>query len=248
VKFFDANCRIGRGRLPAPGGLESAEDLLREMDEFGIDRALVHGGEARDYDPVVGNDVLMNQIHGFDRLEPCWVAPAPDERGPLNIGEYVDKAVANGVRAFRAYISEMTYNYPLNQWVSGDLLGALDDHHMPLFVGALESPWTDVRQVCLNYPNIPVVSVRPKYRETRWLYALMAELPNFYLTFSWLAFHRSIEDVCNRFGPERLLFSTHLPEFSPAITIGMVMYAQISDEDKQQIAFGNLDRLMGGVR
>ena len=248
MTLFDANCRIGRTRVPTPSGIESAEDLLREMDEFGIDRALVHGSEARDYDPVVGNGVLMKQIEGFDRLEPCWVAPAPDARGILNVAEYIATAVQAGVRAIRVYNSPMTYNFPLNEWMTGDLLAAMNDHHMPLFIEALDSPWAEIREVCLRYTKIAVVSVRPKYRENRWLYAFMDELANFYVTFSWLAVHRVIEDVCSRFGPERLIFSTDLPEYSPAIPIGMLMYARVTDSDKNLIASGNLERLLGDVR
>ena len=247
LRFFDANCRIGRGNRPAPGGIESADDLLREMDEFGIDRALVHGTEAKGYDPVAGNEILMAQIGSFDRLEPCWVAPPPDARGPLDVAGYVGEAVQSGVRAIRVRNSELGYNFPLNEWMTGDLLGAMNDHRMPLFIEALDSPWSEIRDVCLKYPNIPLVSVRPKYRENRWLYAFMAELPNFYCTFTLLAVHRVIEDVCERFGPERLIFSTDLPEFSPAIPIGMLMYARISDDDKSLIASGNFERLLGGV-
>jgi hypothetical protein len=249
VKFFDANCRIGRGNRPAPGGIESADDLLRELDEFGIERALVHGTEAKLYDPVVGNKLLMQDVAAFDRLEPCWVAPPPDARGPLDVAEYMDGAVQAGVRAVRVYnAAEISYGYPLNEWMTGDLLGAMNDHRMPLFIEALSSPWAEVRQMCLRYPNIPVVSVRPKYREMRWIYAFLDGLPNFHFTFDLFAVHRVLEDVCNRFGPERMIFATHLPEFSPAVPIGMVMYANISDDDKALIASGNLERLLGGVK
>ena len=249
LKFFDANCRVGRGSRPAPGGIESAEDLLREMDEFDIERALVHSNEAKLYDPVFGNDLLMKEIASSDRLEPCWVAPPPDARGPLDVAEYIDTAVQAGVRAVRVYNqAETSYNYPLNEWMTGDLLSAMAEHRMPLFIEALSSPWDDIRAVCLKYSDLPVVSVRPKYREARWIYAFLDELPNFYFTFSLFAVHRVLEDVCSKFGPEHMIFSTDLPEFSPAIPIGMVMYANISDDDKALIASGNLERLLGGVR
>ena len=40
MMFFDANCRIGRYYNGGPGA-ENAAALLREMDYFGVDKALV---------------------------------------------------------------------------------------------------------------------------------------------------------------------------------------------------------------
>jgi hypothetical protein len=102
--------------------------------------------------------------------------------------------------------------------------------------------------LCLAHPALPVVCVRPKYREARWIYAFLKELPNFHFTFDFFAVHRCIEDLCGRFGPEGLIFASGLPDNSPAIPIGMVVYANVGDDDKRAIAAGNLERLLGGVR
>jgi hypothetical protein len=247
VRFFDANCRIGRWLRPPAGGIESAQDLLRELDAFRIERALVHSNVAWFYDGPVGNDMLMDEIKGYDRLEPCWVMPAPDARGPMDAEAYVDKAIQAGVRAMYAINSEMQYNFRLTEWMCGDFLQALADRKMPLLFDALASPWPEIHDLCVRYPSLPVICVRPKYREARYLYALMDTCPNFHTTFSFLAQHRCIQVISERFGPKQLIFATDLPHFSPAIPIGMVMYANVTDEVKALVAGGNLEHLLGDV-
>lgn len=248
MEFFDANCRIGSGARPAPGGITRASQLLEMMDTFSIDRALVHSTEAANYDPATGNEALMTELRGCDRLVPSWVAPAPDARGPLSPASFVEEALLAGVRALRVFPGPGQYNYPLSPWVCGDLLSAMAAHHMPLLFEALARPWDEIRVMGCSYPDLPLVCLRPKFLEARIIYTLLDGLSNFHFTFSYFAVHRCIEDICQRFGPERLLFDTGLPEFSPAIPIGMLMYAGIGDEEKAQIAHGNLDRLLGDVQ
>ncbi|NIA12979.1 MAG: hypothetical protein GWP08_02775 [Nitrospiraceae bacterium] len=248
MEFFDANCRIGSGVRTAPAGIACAGRLLETMDAFGIDRALVHGTEAATYDPVTGNEALMLEVGGCGRLVPSWVAPAPDARGPLPPTSFVEDALTAGVRALRVFPGPGQYNYPLSPWVCGDLLSAMAAHRMPLLFEALARPWDEIHALARSYPELPLVCLRPKFLEARIIYALLDSLPSFHFTFSYFAVHRCIEDICHRYGPERLLFDTGLPEFSPAIPIGMLMYAGIGDEKKAQIAHGNLDRLLEGVR
>ena len=60
--FFDADCRIGSG--PNTGIGPGVRELLDEMDEYGIDRAVVHHVNA----PMLGalestTDSVMVQIN-----------------------------------------------------------------------------------------------------------------------------------------------------------------------------------------
>ena len=50
------------------------------------------------------------------------------------------------------------------------------------------------------------------------------------------------------FGAERLLFGSFLPVSDPLVPIGMVLDADLSEEEKRLIAGDNLRRLLEGVR
>ena len=57
-----------------------------------------------------------------------------------------------------------------------------------------------------------------------------------------------IEDVCAKFGAERILFGSSLPYGAGSAAVSMITYANISEEEKELIASGNLERLLGGVK
>jgi predicted TIM-barrel fold metal-dependent hydrolase len=54
----------------------------------------------------------------------------------------------------------------------------------------------------------------------------------------------SIAATVRRFGPERLLFGTHMPLFTPGAAIAAVTYADISETERALIAADNLHRLL----
>ncbi|MBQ3079735.1 MAG: amidohydrolase family protein, partial [Clostridia bacterium] len=58
---------------------------------------------------------------------------------------------------------------------------------------------------------------------------------------------KGYEDVTNRFGSERMLFGTNFPTNAMAGSICCLEYARISDKDKENIAYGNITRLLSGV-
>jgi len=68
VRVFDANLILRRlGWRPI--GVESAEDLLRAMDRFGIERGLVSHLTACIHEPAAGNQALFHAVAGHeDRL------------------------------------------------------------------------------------------------------------------------------------------------------------------------------------
>ena len=47
---------------------ETARDLLKEMDFYGIDEAVVFHSRQREDSPVVGNKILFDEIEGVERL------------------------------------------------------------------------------------------------------------------------------------------------------------------------------------
>jgi predicted TIM-barrel fold metal-dependent hydrolase len=57
-----------------------------------------------------------------------------------------------------------------------------------------------------------------------------------------------VEGIVRRFGAERLIFGTGLPNYEVGGPMALVAYADISDGDRARIAGGNLERLLGRPR
>ena len=53
-----------------------------------------------------------------------------------------------------------------------------------------------------------------------------------------------VEIICERFGPDRLVFSLGLPALDPASFGPVLSYADVDDESKALIACGTMRRLL----
>lgn len=263
IEFFDCNAMIGRRIQRNPPEFKTAEDLVREMDHLGIERALVYHSQAKEYSPAIGNEQLLRETAAHPRLHPCWVV-MPGHTGEMDRPQrLVPDMIGRSVRAVRMYPSPPTpppeftlqlHRYALIETVCGELLEALEAHAVPLFLEAqtfLAFPlvsWQSIEWILRTYPRLPLVVGGLRQRDNRTLYALLERFESLHLDLSIYAVHRGLEDLVQRFGPRRFVFGTGLPVFAGSGTVAQLMYAEIEDAHKQSIAGGNLERLLGGVK
>ncbi|MBC7287327.1 MAG: amidohydrolase family protein [Armatimonadetes bacterium] len=240
-QFFDANARIGTWINPRPEYATEPSELLEIMDAAGISAALVYHALAWQWDPVEGNRLLLDQIATSDRLFPCLVA-LPPATGEIDPDWIVDtcREAHGAVRVF-----PRDHNWRLTPWCAEDLLAALAGAGVPLLVELEQTSWDDIAASMQAFPTLPLVLLNTSYRLDRHLYPLWDRGYNIMVgTETYMPF-LGVEDVCQRFGPERLVFSTGLPERDPGGPIALIQYAQIPAEQKQAIAGGNMRRLLG---
>ena len=87
------------------------------------------------------------------------------------------------------------------------------------------------------------------YRQYRSLAPLLAAFPHTYLVLGGgYAVHGGLEHLAATVGAERVLFGTGFPGTEPMTTVTYVMYSGLSDEQRQLVGAGNIDRLMGGIQ
>ncbi len=77
----------------------------------------------------------------------------------------------------------------------------------------------------------------------------MAKLPNVYCDMSATTMIAgTLELLCDKIGPQRILYGSDLPASDPGQRLGMVMAAHISETDKELILGRNMQRLLDNVR
>jgi len=247
LSLFDSNCVIGKRSVRRSGRageaeIYSLESLLAEMDYAGIDDALVYHSLAREYDSMLGNRQLMDEISGYERLQPCWVL-MPHGTGEMPRPEVlVREMLERGVKAARLFPSDHLFS--LSDWCSGELLGELENRGIVVIIEIDQIGWDGLHGLCSRFPNLSVIIANLSYRVNRYLYPLLEKFKNLYVETSGYQIHRGVEALCARFGVERLVFGTRLPYFTPGPAITMVQYSLISAKEKEMIAGGNLRRLL----
>jgi len=241
LQFFDCNCQVGRFGAPAPGLALTPDEFEAELRHFGVACALAYHALAKEYSPTEGNRALLEDRRPW--LEPCWVA-MPHHTGELPAPEDLLREMrAADVRAVRLFPKE--HNWRLGEWSAGELLAGLERERVVTLLDLEQTDWDEVDAVCEGHPDLPLILLRPNYRTARLLYPLFERHTNLRIEFSFYQVHRGIEEICARFGAERLVFGSGLPVFSPGGPIAMVTYAEVADREKQAMAGGTLARLLG---
>ena len=255
LHFFDSNCWVGEDPFPAPEVLPpfaraaTVEQLLAEMDYYGIEQAIVTHIASKEYDPATGNQMLLDAIQGRDRLFGCLVlTPSATRELGESISDYLESALEHRVKMFRLFPT--SHNFTLDKWCVGNLLEELQARGAPLCLWHHETDWNQIASLCFDYPELPIIiegTGRKILYDNRMFYQLMEQCDNLFLELHNLCNYLVIEDLVKRFGSGRLIFGSYLPFQDPNTSLIMVTHALISEEDKRKIARGNMESLLNQV-
>lgn len=250
-EFFDANARIGSVPNHNPRHGTTVDELLREMDLFGVAEAVVWHAWGNRWDVATGNAELMKQLTGHrDRLRPAWVV-MHEHTGQMPRGPELVARMRDGeVKLARLFFSIWGSSQEYMPWAYEELFGALAQVRTPLMLEWENHPpvWNDLAHLCTTYPALPVILTNAKL--TQWerdWYPLLAKFPNFHIEAAGYQGWRGLEGLCRQFGPRRIVFGSRYPTYQIGQTMSMVARCLRPVEERQMIAAGNLRRLLTEV-
>jgi predicted TIM-barrel fold metal-dependent hydrolase len=231
-----------------PGSFYKIEDLVKRMSHYGIKKALVYHSMAHEYNPDMGNKMLMEQIADYSLFYPLWVV-MPHHTGEFHEPDKLRKQMKeNGVKAVKIFPGLNDHAYSIERWNCGELFTTLETCRVPLFIGLNQLNWNELHDLCGSYPQMNIILTELSYSADRNLYPLLKKFENLNIETTGYKVHNGIEEICSRFGAHRLFFGSRLPEYSGGSAVSMINYARISEREKRMIAGENLEKLLGGVR
>ncbi len=236
-RVFDANVRVGKSGVHGELALEAPE-LLKEMDRFGIARALASHFAAEEYDALEGNCALARIANA--RLVPVWAA-LPDR-------ESIQKLAAYKPKAARLSFGVSQHNFSPAPWCSGELFEFLQAHSVLTLVALEQIGWSALAETLENFPRLPLLLLEPGYRADRYLFPLLEKFQNLYFDTSTYLAHRQLEAFVEHLGPERAVFGSRLPLYTPAAALFVLATARISEAAKRAISGENLNQLVEAAR
>jgi len=255
---FDATCVLGRHVKLQADGPHTAEDLLAEMDHFGIAEAMVVDCLSREHHPADGNRRILEVTAGRPRLHPAWSALP---HGPTD--EQPEAAIfladMRRHRVGAVFLYPQQYKFNLSDWCVDGFLGPLAETGVPVFInpnevsaavcGMDQTDWPAVVALCKRWPTLPVIVSEYRIRRTnRMIYRALDSCENLRIELSGYWLHRGIEFITQHWGVRRLIFGSNWSTFGHGPTLAALTSADISDEDKRAIAGGNLRRLIAWCR
>ncbi len=245
MRFFDCNVRLGRPPKGAWRHFEDASALREALSRFEIDGACVISAAAVEASPPDTNAMLFEMLGGEEGLfpVPCGLAPGSGELPPPDVfcGELARRGAAGML------LQPESHGFSPAEWCCGRLYAAAAERNLPLFLPFDDWTLDGVHGLCARHPELKVIIFDLSYRLGRMLPALLDACPNLRLETSGLVAHRQVDWLCKRFGSHRLLFGSRMPKLSPGQGLAQVLSADISDEDRANVAAGNLERLVEEV-
>lgn len=244
MEYFDCNCSYGLAARPPHRFAATPGELLKEMDFCGIDAALVLHTNQRFASPVAWNERVVKDLRGRrKRLFPAWVI-LPTACGELPApGQLLVAMKKAGVRALWAFPQE--HRYRLDGASFPELFQRMAELRIPLFA---KEDLVQLKELLKDCPDLIVVAVNQgPHSLDRYLWPLMDAFPNLHVEISYLLVEGVMEEMCRRYGSERLLFGTAFPDNCSGGALLRLAQADIGDKARQAIAGTNLRRLLKEV-
>ncbi len=228
--------------FPAP----SAEDMMRSMNNFGIRWLFFCNHLALD-DPMYGEHFNRDNVAKYpDRLRAYHIILPRhlDCDGIIrDLEEHGDKYI--GCKILGDYSS-----FPIDDPSIFPVYKYLNDHKLLLLIhtwgGSPYNGAQNVANIAKSFPDITIVAGHTFFGRQKEGVKLCLQYPNVYFELTAVPIMRGcLEDIVETAGgSERILFGTDLPWFSTMHGAGMVLSADITDEDRLNIFYRNGDRIL----
>jgi hypothetical protein len=231
---FDANAYLGHSGVHGELALETPA-LLSEMDRFAIKRALVSHFAGLEYDAVEGNRALERDM--APRFTPAWAVSAEHAS--------MEDIISRSAKAVRVWFGPLHHNFSSRPWCSGSLFEYLQQSRTLVLISRPEIEWDDLSVLLGNFPQLRVLLLDVGYRSDRYLFPLLEQFPDLSFDSSIYVSHRQLEWYLSHVGPDRIVFGSRLPLYTPAAALAVLATARIANRARLAVAGDNLRRLLG---
>lgn len=257
--LWDANARFGaemvnhevinHERFIVLEHVETANDIdafIGEMDRFGVEKAVAWHSSMTEYDPDAGTTKSMSSMVGReDRIIPSWML-LPDASDRDYAPEvFFPKMRANNVRLLRA--TPENNRFFLCEAAMGEQLSIIAEAHIPLYLSP-SSGFEYIYSVLKEFPKLTVILYNIGWwPSARYVFPLLRKYENVYFETGDFGMLNGYEETVSRYGSERMLFGTAFPTNNMGGSIYSLMHARISEEERENIAWRNLNRIINEV-
>ncbi len=233
--FACAHGHLGRTHLLHIPDTDLAE-VIRELDRFGVERAIVFTNGGLGCDEVYGNDLVAAAVRAHPERFVGFVAPNLN-RSPEEIVREVERGFANGLIGIK-----------IHPWFNGydtngpnvELACALANARRTFIVNHDWGSTERMIALCRRYPDACFMT---GHTSPAAIPATKA-VPNLYIGTCPLNFYGTLERFVAEAGAERLVFGSDLLWDPIGWGMGPVLYGRIPPEAKRLILGGNIRRLL----
>ncbi len=246
LKLIDVNAYCGKAAAVV-SDFPSLKDRLAFMDRLGIEQALVWNIEASKHHSLSANAALLAELKNTpdakDRIIPALVVSdlvLYEKNGINTLKRQMEEGNTNALRFVNALnVSDIINIKPV--------LKELKKYKPFLILSFGTSTPAEIIAFCKELPDVKVIITDVMWPKYARMFNILRSAKNVMLDISWMHVTGDIELVVKHFGADRLVFGIG-PRCHNGAAIASLMRADISENERSLIAYGNIEKLLASAR
>jgi uncharacterized protein len=242
--YININACIGSGTR-GHSDFPTTTDLLDHMNYLGIDRSFVWDLSARDLNPSYGNRKLLNKLttsETNERLIPVFIIAPTDFYEVGVIDSLKGKLLSGVVRALQ--VSPTNFRMRHIERVLSKLAEYIPVLFWDIRDSGHPSDMDDFLFLAKQFPKMLFICTNMWGDKYSAVLDMMWRSKNIMVDTSMLHVSGSLELIVKHFGAERLVFGMG-PKTTYGASVAALAHAQLSADNRNLIAHGNVERLVG---
>ncbi|MDR0409226.1 MAG: amidohydrolase family protein [Spirochaetaceae bacterium] len=250
VKIIDTHTHmdgVAGVSMPTGGGIEAC---IKLMDEQNIE-SIWCSSHSDLFAPSVNVNVETERLmHAYPDRVKGYYCFNPNHKDVYleHIGKVLTDSGYVGLKFLPNY-----HNHDLDGYGYDEALAFANKHELIV----LSHTWGDkpqnsckeVEEVLLRRHDLTFIIGHSAPGDLDTAIRLVYQHDNAYLDLCDIHRHSGIvEKMVNKLGSEHILFGTDMPWYDPAYCIGSVLFAKITDRDRENIFYKNAERLLQNTK
>ncbi len=223
------------------------EETIRRAKEQGL-KGIWCSPHSDLFDPLSLNKEIEEMMDKYPDFVRGYYGFNPNYSESYQVEDVLKHAGYIGFKTLPDY-----YRTPIDDERYQKLFALADDLSLVLLVHTWGySQYNDVddmKKIADRYPNIQLIMGHSAPNRLDDSVALAKAKKNVYLDLCDIHRHSGIvAKMVNAVGSEKVLFGTDLPWYDPNYCLGSVLYAAITDEDRDNIFYKNSERITRRIK
>lgn len=223
------------------------EETIRRVKEQGI-AGIWCSPHCDLYNPLAPNKEILEMMDRYPGYVRGYYGFNPNYADFYNVEDVLKHEGYIGFKTLPDY-----YRVPIDDARYKKLFELANDCSIVLLVHTWGySRYNDVdhmKRIADRYPDIQLIMGHSSPNRLDDAIALVQEKKNVYLDLCDIHRHSGIvAKMVNSVGSEKVLFGTDLPWYDPNYCLGSVLYADVTDADRDNIFYKNSERIIGRIK
>ena len=236
---IDANTLVG-AMWPLERRDVSLEKLKREMDKFGVTKAVTLSAKGIFYDHTLGNDETLKVCLEDPRFIPALTI---DPRKYLGYAEEIKKRIGEGFKILRLFPDFQ--GFMINSIHVRRIITKAEELGLPVMM-PVKAGITNVLELLRELRGLRVILTGVTYFDLAEILTAMEESDNLFIETRLLDSPDGVSMVVEEFGASRLIFGSGAPLGYVGSSLNLIKHAQISEAEKRMVLAESVKKIIEG--